>query len=149
VVVSWNLGDKSRDLNNLKTFEGWWAAEGPIYWDREDRKNRWHAQSVVVLEEFQGRGIGKRLMKEAIAWAEAENVPVGLEASEAGEKMYKSVGFELLARFSHVIDGDNGGYMLYTPKALRRKRVPEEEMLEARRFESFKRMVLSSLPTEK
>jgi GNAT superfamily N-acetyltransferase len=121
LVVAVNFGDKSCDLKNLRTFEGWCAAEGPVYWDREDRKNRWHAQSVVVLEEFQGRGIGKRLMKEAIAWAEAENVPLGLEASEPGEKMYRSVGFELLARFQHVVDGDNGGYMMYTPKALRTK----------------------------
>ena len=95
-------------------------AEGKLHWDKPGRKNRWYAQSVVVLEEYQGKGIGKRLMREIIARAEAENVVFGLEASGPGKLMYLSVGFEFLASYQKEILGpDEGGVMMYTPKGLR------------------------------
>ncbi|CAG8949052.1 hypothetical protein HYFRA_00002181 [Hymenoscyphus fraxineus] len=82
------------------------------------RRNRWHAQSVVVLRHFQGMGIGKRLMGEVIKRAGEENVPVGIEASSQGEMLYRSVGFELLSRFRPLkgMKGDNeGGIFMWKP----------------------------------
>ncbi len=98
--------------------------EVKVHWEgRKDRENRWHAQSVVVRKEFQGRKAGKRLMAEVIGRAENENVVVGLESSANGEMMYRSVEFELLGRFQggNGFEGDSGGVMLYTPKARREK----------------------------
>ncbi|KAE8443264.1 hypothetical protein EG329_002052 [Mollisiaceae sp. DMI_Dod_QoI] len=124
-VVSWWVGgDRSEDKEAAETFFGWTQLEVKVHWEgRKDRENRWHAQSVVVRKEFQGRKAGKRLMAEVIGRAENENVVVGLESSANGEMMYRSVGFELLGRFQggNGFEGDSGGVMLYTPKARREK----------------------------
>lgn len=122
IVLLWFGGDKSEDKQAHATFEAWSADEWKVNWDSwPDRKNRWHTESVVIRKEFQGRKAGKRLMAEVIGRAEAENVVVGLEASAQGEFMYRSVGFELLARFlsGDQIDRGAGGVMMYTPKARR------------------------------
>lgn len=122
VVSFWVGGDKSEDKKAAATFEGWARDEWKKHWDSwPERVNRWHAQSVVIREEFQGRKAGKRLMAEVIGRAEAENVVVGLESSAKGEVMYSSVGFELLDRFlaRNELEGSVGGVMMYTPKARR------------------------------
>lgn len=94
------------------------------------RRNRWHAQSVVVLPEFQGRGIGKRLMGEVISRAEEENVPIGIEASAEGEIMYRRVGFKLVSRFRPLKgmrgDGSKGGIFMWKPSGW----VEEEDVVD-------------------
>jgi len=59
-------------------------------------------------------------MGEVIRRAARENVVVGLEASEEGEWLYRSVGFELLGRFDVETWGDTlgnkGGIMMWSPK---------------------------------
>lgn len=112
-------GDKSEDKKAAEAFARFSAAELKTHWSQPERLNRWHAQSVVIRDEFQGRKAGKRLMAEVIAHAEAENVVVGLESSAKGEMMYRSVGFELLGRFQSKLEEDAGGVMMYTPKARR------------------------------
>jgi GNAT superfamily N-acetyltransferase len=122
IVNFWAGGDKSEDKKAVATFARWGREEWKTHWDSwPERKNRWHAQSVVIREEFQGRKAGKRLMAEIIGRAEAENVVVGLESSKMGELMYRSVGFEILARFSggDELEERAGGVMMYTPKARR------------------------------
>jgi ribosomal protein S18 acetylase RimI-like enzyme len=94
--------------------------EGRFWEGREERVNRWHAQSVVVLPEWQGRGIGKRLMAEVLRRAERDGVMVGLESSPKGEGLYRKLGFELLGRFTNEVDAlegcDKGGVMAWYPK---------------------------------
>ena len=111
--------DKSSDPAREQEFAAEAGGIGDQYWSVEGRLNRWHTQSCVVKEEWQGKGIGKKLMAEAIARAEAESVVVALEASEEGEWMYRSVGFELLGRFKtnfgNETGEDAGGVMMYTP----------------------------------
>ena len=124
LVLKWVVGaDKSCDLERQKAFEAHTKDSEEGHWDCEGRRERWHAQSVVVREEWQGKGIGKRLMAEVIARAEGEGVLVGLEASEKGERLYRRVGFEVLARFGKSFGEDRikdvGGFMVYTPKRLR------------------------------
>ncbi|KAF8860087.1 hypothetical protein BDZ45DRAFT_672806 [Acephala macrosclerotiorum] len=116
------IGDRSEDKKANALFDGWTTEEGKIHWDAwPERQNRWHVQSCVIREEFQGRKAGKRLMAEVIQRAEAENVVVGLEASKEGEPMYRSVGFGLLARFTGGAEFEEraGGVMMYAPKARR------------------------------
>ncbi|KAF5861584.1 hypothetical protein ETB97_012834, partial [Aspergillus alliaceus] len=46
-----------------------------------------------------------------------EGVVVGLEASEDGERLYRSLGFELRGRFSMLVaDIEEGGVMMWRPK---------------------------------
>jgi GNAT superfamily N-acetyltransferase len=119
-------GDKSADEDAVHRFFTLADQQDAMYYDSEkypERKNRWHAQSVVVSKEYQGKGLGKRLMGELIGRAEKEGVPIGLESSKEGEMMYRSVGFELMARFHDgfgLEDEGYGGMMLYSPKAWRK-----------------------------
>ncbi|KAH7319135.1 hypothetical protein BKA65DRAFT_513861 [Rhexocercosporidium sp. MPI-PUGE-AT-0058] len=115
----WMGGDRSEDPEAVRKFLKMVEVEDRLHWEgREDRANRWHAQSVVVYEEYQGRGVGKRLMAEVLGRADSEGVITGIEASAAGEWMYRSVGFELLARFSgeNYFEGNGGGVMIRMPK---------------------------------
>ncbi|TVY26748.1 hypothetical protein LHYA1_G004710 [Lachnellula hyalina] len=121
-ILELTIGDKSADPKATAEFRSLIASDDEKYWNSiPERKNRWHAGSVVVGTEFQGRGIGKRLMAEVLRRAEGEGVCVGLEASGPGEHMYRSVGFQLLGRFndrSQVIDnGAVGGIMMWTPSS--------------------------------
>lgn len=115
-----NGGDKSADPEALQTFLKYGDAEEELHW--KQRPIRWEARSVVVLEEFQGRGIGKMLMQKVIDMAEKERVVIGLHASKHGRYLYESVGFKAIAPFKFTVPGDEGGgVMLYTPKSLTQK----------------------------
>lgn len=124
-VLNWVVGgDRSADPAAMTRFGRYGVYQDELYWKNEkspERRNRWHAQSIVVAAEYQGQGLGKRMIGEVIKRAEKENVVIGLESSPAGEMMYRSVGFELLGRFEddfELEDHDGkGGVMLYTPKA--------------------------------
>lgn len=121
-VLQLTVGDRSADPRARAEFRSLVASDDEKYWNGvPERKNRWHAGSVVVGTEFQGRGAGKLLMAEFIRRAESEGVCVGLEASGPGEHLYRSVGFRLLGRFSErsqVIDrGSHGGIMMWSPSS--------------------------------
>jgi GNAT superfamily N-acetyltransferase len=118
-VVGLVKPDRSRSLEAVNEFARLAQEEDRIHWEgREERKNRWYVQSVVVSEEWRGRGVGKAMMKEVIERARKQGVVIGLEASPMGEMLYRSVGFELLARFANPWAGevDNGGIMMWSPK---------------------------------
>jgi GNAT superfamily N-acetyltransferase len=119
-VVFLHGGDRSLNPEALKVFESYGDLEDRKHWDH--RPNRWEAQSVVVLEEFQGRGIGQKLMAKVKEFAEKDQVVVGLHASEPGRLMYLRAGFDFLDNYQMVVEGDKGGgVMLYTPKSLQAK----------------------------
>ena len=116
--------DRSADAEAAKTFSGWCRVDNEKHWDSyEERANRWHALSVVVLPQWQGNGIGKMLMAEVMRKAERDGVMVGLESSPDGEAFYRALGFVLLSRFSNAVQGleDSGGEMAWYPKGHRDK----------------------------
>lgn len=123
-VVSWAAGgDKSRDPEALRILRGWIQVDEERIWkSHEERANRWHVQSLVVLPEWQKRGIGKRLMMEVMSRAKKDGVMIGLESSIIGEGMYKKLGFELLGRYTQepnllgLEHGDEGGLMAWYPE---------------------------------
>jgi len=116
------VGDKSSHEGNLMMFLKTAAEDEKLYWEDAKRKSRWHVQSCVVLKEFQGRGVGRRLLESITAKAEEEGVVVGLEASEEGEHLYLKCGFKLLGRFRGNFGAapGKGGVMLWSPTGKKR-----------------------------
>jgi len=124
------LGDKSEDHEIKKEFVGWTEEEGDrLYWSGaerkqrwhgeslivEERKERWHVESLVVAESERRKGVGRMLMREVMARAEAEGRIVGLEASTDGEGLYRSLGFEWLGAMDQSFRGevvDRQGFLM-------------------------------------
>lgn len=115
--MAWAFPDRSQSDEGLQFFVEAGAAEDEKHWKgREDRKNRWYVQSVVVAEQWRGRGVGKKLMAWVVERAQKEGVVIGLEASMMGERLYRSIGFELLDRFISKFEEVEGGVMMWSPK---------------------------------
>ncbi|OBT65419.1 hypothetical protein VE03_06081 [Pseudogymnoascus sp. 23342-1-I1] len=118
--MAWAFPNRGQSKEGLAEFAKAGVLEDEKHWKgREDRMNRWHCQSVVVAEQWRGRGVGKKLMAWVIEQAQKEGVVIGLEASLMGEHLYRSVGFDLLGRYIYQIDGcdpDDGGVMMWSPK---------------------------------
>ncbi|OBT53507.1 hypothetical protein VE04_08127 [Pseudogymnoascus sp. 24MN13] len=118
--AAWVFPDRSESPEGKAEFSKAGVLEYEKHWkDRDDRKNRWYVQSVVVAEPWQGRGVGKKLMAWVLEQAQKEGVPASLEASMMGERLYRSIGFDLLDRFVTKIGDskeDEGGIMMWSPK---------------------------------
>ncbi|OAF58699.1 hypothetical protein VC83_04973 [Pseudogymnoascus destructans] len=118
--AAWAFPDRSESAEGMAEFIKTGVLENEKHWkDREDRKNRWYVQSVVVAEQWRGRGVGKKLMAWVLEQAQKEGVVVSLEASMMGERLYRSIGFDLLDRFIMKIDENDeseGGIMMWSPK---------------------------------
>ncbi len=66
---------------------------------REHMKDRsyLYLQAIGVLPEFQGQGLGGRLLKPMFAKADIEGIPIYLETeTEKNMKMYSKYGFQTL-----------------------------------------------------
>lgn len=80
------VGEKHQDEEAIRMFHMWNEKDNALYWDsHQERQTRYHVMSFVVLREFQGIGVGRRLMAQLTQRAEEENVYIGLEASPEGE----------------------------------------------------------------
>jgi len=77
--------------------------------------NRWHVTHLMTSPAWQRQGLGQHLMQTVLDQAEKEQVVVGLEATDEGERLYTQMGFQVRARS----DADLGGYqeacMMWTP----------------------------------
>lgn len=97
---------------------------------KPELENRWYTQSIGVAPEWRQRGVGKALMREVIALAEKENLPISLESSAMGDALYRSVGFTLLDRFMTAYgeeEVEKGGIFMWTPP---KKILEDEELVE-------------------
>lgn len=133
-VYNWVWPDRATDPDAVRTFVALDAADSRDCWSAERYRNRWHAQSVVVDPAVQGRGIGTRLMRAVLERAELEQVPVCIEASLVGEKLYRKVGFTLVRRFSmhpkipEEVAANGGGFMVWEPEARKLPKSPVDEV---------------------
>lgn len=92
------VGNKSEDAEAIRQFRGWAEEDEGRYWaPYEERKRRIHVLSFVVLKQFQGRGVGKKLISEVTRRAVDENVVVGLEASPEGEFIVSRLCSDLIS----------------------------------------------------
>jgi ribosomal protein S18 acetylase RimI-like enzyme len=86
LLIAVVIGNKAADPENQRTFIASAVQYRKTFWDPyEERQSRFHVLSFVVLPQFQGRGVGTRLLAEVTSRAERENVVIGLEASPEGE----------------------------------------------------------------
>ncbi|KAJ5092704.1 hypothetical protein N7456_008565 [Penicillium angulare] len=120
-MVNFLWPDRSVDPATMSTFMKSVHHDTRLYWGSPEMENmnRWHTQSLVVSSSYQRLGIGRRLMDEVLRRAQDEGVIVDLEASEDGEKLYRSLGFQMRGPFSMVLPRVGlmlGGFMMWTPK---------------------------------
>jgi len=118
-ITNYLSPDRAMDKRSVELLEQWGHMDEEKYWNRFlDRANRWHVQSLVVGPEWQGKGVGRLLMNEALKKAQAERIIAGLSSSPQGEMLYRKLGFELLGDFSRRVGGDDvgGGIMMWRPE---------------------------------
>ncbi|KAH8599484.1 GNAT family acetyltransferase-like protein [Bisporella sp. PMI_857] len=84
-----------------------------------ERVKKFSVQTVVVDPVYQGKGIGKLLLKDVIERAQRERVLIGLTASPHGEHLYRKLGFELVGDFGERLPTETdlgGGIMIWYPE---------------------------------
>ncbi|KAJ5379995.1 uncharacterized protein N7496_002423 [Penicillium cataractarum] len=121
-IVNYLWPDRSTDHDAARQFDESAQRDSEKYWESDEMKakygNRWHVKGLVVSSSHQRRGIGQTLMAEAMQRAQQEDVVVGLEASADGEKLYRSLGFEMRGPYSMVVGPPRGGLMMWTPQRM-------------------------------
>ncbi len=85
---------------------------GRLYVDR--RKDEVHIIDIALLPEFRNRGIGSKILKDLIAEAEEENIPVRIyvEHFNPALRLYERLGFTQI--------DDTGVYFLMERSAKKR-----------------------------
>ncbi|CAG8362578.1 unnamed protein product [Penicillium salamii] len=70
-------------------------------WEKKEKllgpKKHVYCHTVAVHPEYQGKGVGARLMKWGMDVAEELNLPIYLESTVEGVPLYKKLGFETLS----------------------------------------------------
>jgi ribosomal protein S18 acetylase RimI-like enzyme len=107
---AWNLA-----VQDAYFRDGWNAAPHEIleydgapvgYVCIEDRLDLVHVRELVLLPEFQNRGIGTALLRQVMAHAEGRGVPVQLGALHANRaaELYRRLGFWEIGRTdTHIL----------------------------------------------
>lgn len=66
----------------------------------------WHLHYLGVATERQGRGIGRRLLADGLARADADRRPCWLETQlPQNVALYRSVGFEVVVEYDVPLGG--------------------------------------------
>lgn len=84
-------------------------------WGIEMLSNLWWGQSVIVDPDWQGRRIGPKMMAVFMEAAQEDGVPIGLEASTDGKRLYDKLGFKLVGP-SPLDLAAGAGQMMWTPE---------------------------------
>ena len=81
------------------------------------KQPHYYAYAIGVKPEFQGRGIGTRLMSTFTAQADAAGVPAFLEsANERNLSLYLRLGFRIVGETDVPLGGPHMWLMLYEPR---------------------------------
>ena len=86
--------DKSYDYEHLALFLAGQTGYVDVIGRHLDNDNHIWLAVLGVDPRFQRRGVGKRLLQWGLSRADEEAVQMGLIASPAGRRLYKSVGFQ-------------------------------------------------------
>ncbi|KAF2190005.1 acyl-CoA N-acyltransferase [Zopfia rhizophila CBS 207.26] len=78
----------------------------------------WHLGMLAVSPKYQRRGIGGKLLKHGQKLAAHDNVPVLLESSVVGRRLYEKSGFKVVNQ-SKIAEGLDGVTMLWEPENMK------------------------------
>ena len=84
--------DRSLDKAVLKRVEAMMDESFPS----SDFPELWYLATLAVHPDYQRRGIGRKLVTWGVQQGEKEGVPVALEASLDGKRLYEKNGFQLV-----------------------------------------------------
>lgn len=119
-VLKWWSPNRAADASNMAHFMMLNAQDHQQVWDKM-YPNRYHCRSFVTHPDYQRRGIGSKIMRMVMDMAKREKVPIVLEASPEGEKLYNHLGYRLVSRFPSSIfnnEPELGGLMVYEPDTM-------------------------------
>lgn len=73
----------------------------------------WYLQEIIVLPEYQGKGIGAGIVKKLIRYVEENGIPgtkmtIGLMSAKGKEPFYEKLGFMCVPN-----DGSGSGMRMY------------------------------------
>lgn len=125
VVRGWNHAsrllwpDRAKDVENWVVFfsdmESW-----KLHWTGA-REETWYLHVLCVHPEYQGKGVGKRLVAEGLKWAEKDAVCASVIASAMGDGFYDKMGFVTVGSATEgVLKGLPGGNIKFFEEHLAR-----------------------------
>lgn len=85
-----------------------------------------HLQSLAVSPNFQGTGVGKALIQWGQNFAADHQLPVTLEASVTGRKVYAKLGFVVIEK-EMITENFEGIAMLWEPPAYKNQWLDYDE----------------------
>lgn len=104
------------DKQHLNGFMGGCSALSDK-WTKDMPNGHWHIKSLMVAPDYERQGIGGRLLRWGIENGREEGVPVTLNASPHGLRLYERHGFRDVG---HVLVGeeqvDYGPFMIWDPE---------------------------------
>lgn len=78
---------------------------------------RWHLGILGVSPKHQRRGIGGMLVRHGQKLAVQEGLPMTLEASVVGKRLYSKLGFKIVDE-TELVEGLKGIAMVWEPQGL-------------------------------
>ena len=111
------LTDRELDKKALEYFM---TQSSYKFYDQLSKAGFLHLASIAVSPNHQYKGIGKSLVNWGLDVAANEEIPVTLESSMRGRRMYTSLGFVVIEQ-SVMWDEFDGIAMLWEPPALKRR----------------------------
>jgi ribosomal protein S18 acetylase RimI-like enzyme len=114
-MAYFNLINQALDKQALHEFE---AATDYDFYKELAKPGFLHLSSLSVSPKHQRKGIGKALVEVGMGIAATEQIPVTLEASMTGQRMYSALGFVVIEKHE-IIEGFDGIAMLWEPPALK------------------------------
>ncbi|KAF2196002.1 hypothetical protein GQ43DRAFT_334579, partial [Delitschia confertaspora ATCC 74209] len=115
-LLSWELWYEAKFLDrasNSRRMRSWSEAEDATTYPAIG--NFLHLGLLSVSPQFQRRGIGAKLVKHGQELAAQDNVPVTLEPSMAGRRLYLKSGFKMVRRVK-VTEGLEAATMVWEPE---------------------------------
>lgn len=105
--VGWEWSEaRARRVQRIRPAQAWLAREGDdvvgtvscfVYGDAGSGPLAWVA-GMIVRPDRQGRGVGRRLVEAALAYAREHGAAsVGLDATASGRPVYEKLGFRVVA----------------------------------------------------
>lgn len=102
------LGNRTVDLSARAEYSQWQTSNARP-------QQYWYLALLGVSPHFQRRGVGARLVEEALKSARAVELPMLLDATVMGAKLYEKMGFKVVQRATVGPENVEMTIMIYEP----------------------------------